>query len=69
MTQPPTDPGCPIFGEDGKVLTDSDGRVLSRDFVPRSPVSTQINGSVLKVYEKADHIGCELVAVRPVVDE
>mgnify|MGYP006921454488 CR=1 FL=1 len=50
MTQPPTDPGCPIFGEDGKVLTDSDGRVLSRDFVPRSPVSTQINGSVLKGY-------------------
>lgn len=50
MAQPPSDPGCPIFGEDGKVLADSDGRVLSRDFVPRSPVSTQINGSVLKGY-------------------
>lgn len=50
MPQPPAEPGCPIFDENGNVLLDEHGRVVTKDFVKRAPISTQINGSLLKGY-------------------
>lgn len=50
MSQPPETGGCPIFDNGGKVLTDSEGRVITRDFHARAPMTYQKNDSRLHDY-------------------